>query len=105
MQRNAALSWMAKCSVGALLACRVAASLLGGGLEMPATPTGDGSLYTLNRYFLGPTPDIVLVGSSLTFRLSEAYFNSPNVRNLALAGGSPLTGLAIVANQPHPPKI
>jgi hypothetical protein len=105
---RAALSWMVKCGVGAalvLLACRVAAALLGGGLEMPATTTGDGSLYTLNRYFAGPTPDVVLVGSSLTFRLSEAYFTSAHVRNLALAGGSPVTGLAIVAHQPQPPKI
>jgi hypothetical protein len=45
------------------------------------------------------------VGSSLTFRLSETYFASPNLRNLALAGGSPVTGLAIVAHQPHPPKL
>jgi hypothetical protein len=105
---RAALSWIARCSIGAvavLLACRVAAALLGGGLEMPATTTGDGSLYTLNRYFAGPVPDVVLVGSSLTFRLSEAYFTTAHVRNLALAGGSPLTGLAIVANQPQPPRI
>jgi hypothetical protein len=106
--RTAALSWMAKCGVGAamvLLACRVAATLLGGGLQMPATTTGDGSLYTLNRYFAGATPDVVMVGSSLTFRLSEAYFTSTNLRNLALAGGSPATGLAIVARQEHPPKL
>ena len=106
--RLATLSWMAKCGIGAalvLLACRVAAALLGGGLQMPATTTGDGSLYTLNRYFAGITPDVVMVGSSLTYRLSEAYFASTNLRNLALAGGSPVTGLAIVAQQPHPPKL
>ena len=106
--RTAALSWMAKCGGGAalvLLACRVAAALLGGGVQMPATTTGDGSLYTLNRYFAGATPDVVLVGSSLTYRLSEAYFASTNLRNLALAGGSPVTGLAIVAHQAHPPKL
>jgi hypothetical protein len=99
---------MARCSVAAallLIACRIAAALLGSGLQMPATTTGDGSLYTLNRYVAGPTPDVVLVGSSLTFRLKEAYFASPKLRNLALAGGSPVTGLAIVASQRSLPKI
>jgi hypothetical protein len=108
MERTATLSWMARCGVGAaflLLACRLAADLVGGGLQMPATTAGDGSLYTLNRYFAGPAPDVVLVGSSLTFRLNEAYFASSNLRNIALAGGSPVTGLAIIAHQPRPPKI
>jgi hypothetical protein len=107
MNRTAALSWMTRCSVAAallLIACRIAAALLGSGLQMPATTTGDGSLYTLNRYVAGPTPDVVLVGSSLTFRLKEAYFASPKLRNLALAGGSPVTGLAIVASQRTLPK-
>jgi hypothetical protein len=99
---------MARCGVAAallLLVCRLASALLGSGLQMPATTTGDGSLYTLNRYIASPTPDIVLVGSSLTFRLKEAYFDSPSLRNLALAGGSPVTGLAIVASQRSLPKI
>lgn len=107
MDRTAALSWMARCGLAALLlllASRLAVALLGGAWQMPATTTGDGSLYTLNRYFTGPAPDVVLVGSSLTFRLKEAYFASPNLRNIALAGGSPVTGLAIVANQAQPPK-
>jgi hypothetical protein len=108
MNRTAGLSWIARCGIAAafvLLACRLAMALFGGGLQMPATTTGDGSLYTLNRYLAGPAPDVVLVGSSLTFRLKESYFASPSLRNLALAGGSPVTGLAIVAGQPHPPKI
>ena len=47
----------------------------------------------------------MLVGSSLTFRLKEEYFATPRLRNLALAGGSPLTGLDIVVNQPRLPKL
>lgn len=108
MNRTAALSWMARCCGAAailLLACRLATALLGGGLQMPATTTGDGSLYTLNRYVAGPTPEIVLVGSSLTVRLKEGYFNSPRLRNMALAGGSPITGLAILARQRTLPKM
>ena len=107
MTRTAA-SWIAKCAFAAallLIACRLATALLGGGLQMPATTTGDGSLYTLNRYVAGPTPDIVLVGSSLTFRLKESYFTSSSLRNLALAGGSPVTALAVVAGQQHLPKL
>jgi hypothetical protein len=108
MNRGAAFSWIARCGLAALLvlaACRLGAALVGNGLQMPATTTGDGSIYTLNRYFSAPTPDVALVGSSLTWRLSEAYFETPDLRNLALAGGSPLTGLAIIAEQPHLPKL
>jgi hypothetical protein len=59
----------------------------------------------LNRYAREPIPEIVLVGSSLTFRLKEEYFATPHLRNLALAGGSPLTGLDIVANQSRLPRL
>jgi len=57
----------------------------------------------LSRYVFEPTPDLVLVGSSMTFRLYEGYFRTP-VRNLALSGGSPLTGLAIVASYEKLPR-
>jgi hypothetical protein len=50
-------------------------------------------------------PDVVVVGSSVAWRLKEEYFSLPRVRNLALAGGSPVTGLEIVANRPNVPKI
>src|SRR5262245_27252403 len=72
---------------------------------MPATTTRDGTLITLSRYMREPVPDIVLLGSSLTFRLKEEYFATPRLRNLALAGGSPVTGLEIVASQPNLPKL
>lgn len=57
----------------------------------------------LSRYVFEPTPDLVLVGSSMTYRLYEGYFREP-VRNLALSGGSPLTGLAIVASYEKLPR-
>jgi hypothetical protein len=44
------------------------------------------------------------VGSSITFRLKEEYFATRGLRNLALAGGSPVTGLEIVADQPRLPQ-
>src|SRR5262249_16227935 len=52
-----------------------------------------------------PAPAVVLVGSSVAWRLKEEYFSLGRVRNLALAGGSPLTSLEIVAKQQQLPKI
>ncbi|WFU15154.1 hypothetical protein [Bradyrhizobium sp. CB3481] len=103
-----AIRWLMKCSVGAavvLIACGFATARFGTGLQMPATTTRDGTLTTLSRYLREPVPDIVLVGSSIAFRLKEEYFATPGLRNLALAGGSPVTGLEIVASQPHLPAI
>jgi hypothetical protein len=97
-----------KCGAGAMVvltACGFATARFGSGLQMPATTTRDGTLITLSRYLREPVPDVVLVGSSIAFRLKEEYFATPDLRNLALAGGSPVTGLEIVANQPRLPAI
>jgi hypothetical protein len=58
----------------------------------------------LSRYALEPTPDIALVGSSMTSRLSEGYFKT-HLRNISISGGSPLTGLAILASYPSVPHV
>jgi hypothetical protein len=108
MQEPSALPWLAKCGLAAvvvLAACGFARAWFGNGLQLPATTTRDGTLITLNRYAREPVPDVVLVGSSLTFRLKEEYFATPRLRNLALAGGSPVTGLEIVTNQERLPRI
>jgi hypothetical protein len=108
MQSTSAVHWFAKCAFSAgtlLLACGVDTAWFGNGLQLPSTTTRDGTLITLNRYVREPIPDVVLVGSSLTFRLKEEYFTTPRLRNLALAGGSPVTGLEIVANQPRLPTV
>ena len=108
MEQPSAVSWLVKCAITALallLACSVASALVGRRLQLPATTTRDGSLTTLNRYVEGPVPDIVLVGSSLTFRLREEYFATQNLRNLALSGGSPLTGLEVALSQPRLPRL
>jgi hypothetical protein len=99
---------LVKCGAAAaivLIACGFATARFGGGLQMPATTTRDGTLITMSRYLREPVPDIVLVGSSITFRLKEEYFATLGLRNLALAGGSPVTGLEIVANQPQLPQF
>jgi hypothetical protein len=108
MERMPAARWFARCALSAallLFACGLATAWFGNSLQLPATTTRDGTLITLNRYAREPIPDIVLVGSSLTFRLKEEYFVTPRLRNLALAGGSPVTGLEIVANQPRLPRL
>jgi len=109
MDQKGDVRWLIKClSVGLvlLLACGLCTAWLGSrALQMPATTTRDGTLITLNRYKTEPVPDIVLVGSSLTYRLKEEYFDIARVRNLALVGGSPLTGLEIVARQSRLPKL
>jgi hypothetical protein len=108
MEQSSAFSWLAKCAVTAvalLAACGIATALVGSRLQLPATTTRDGSLTTLNRYVQGAVPDVVLVGSSLTFRLREEYFSTQSLRNLALSGGSPITGLEVVLSQPRVPKL
>jgi hypothetical protein len=108
MQETSAISWLANCGLSALvllIACGFATAWFGNGLQLPATTTRDGTLVTLNRYVREPTPDVILVGSSLTFRLKEEYFTTPRLRNLALAGGSPVTGLEIVSNQSRLPGV
>ena len=103
-----AVRWLVKFGAAAaivLIACGFATVRFGSGLQMPATTTRDGTLITLSRYLREPVPGTVLVGSSITFRLKEEYFATPGLRNLALAGGSPVTGLEIVANQPQLPGL
>ncbi|WP_140977759.1 hypothetical protein [Bradyrhizobium guangdongense] len=88
-----------------LLASQFVAASIGTNLQQPAATTRDGNFITLNRYVQEPPPDIVLVGSSVGWRLKEENFLLPRVRNLALAGGSAITGLQIVARQVQLPKI
>jgi hypothetical protein len=108
MQEMSAVKWFARCVFSAmvlLFACGLATAWFGTGLQLPATTTRDGTLITLNRYAKEPIPEIVIVGSSLSFRLKEEYFARARLRNLALSGGSPVTGLLVVANQPSLPKV
>lgn len=108
MQQVSTLSWLIRCTCAAaalLLACGLATARFGSALQQPAVTTRDGTLITLNRYVREPVPDLVLVGSSVAWRLKEEYFSLPRVRNLALAGGSPVTSLDIVAKQKSLPKI
>lgn len=108
MPQISGLAWLIKCTgvaLALLLACGLATARFGSALQQPTVTTRDGTIVTLNRYVGEPMPDLVLVGSSVVWRLKEEYFSQPRVRNLALAGGSPVTSLAIVAKQKSLPKI
>jgi hypothetical protein len=65
----------------------------------------DRSFPALSRYVLESTPAVVLIGSSMTFRIREDYFLKVPVRNIAISGGSPLTGLAIVGSYSSIPRL
>src|SRR5689334_5290294 len=104
----ASLVWLVKSGLSALLvmlACGLATARFGDGLPLPSTQTRDTTLVTFDRYVHQPVPDVILVGSSMAFRLKEEYFATPRLRNLAIAGGSPVTGLAIVASRSALPKL
>jgi hypothetical protein len=64
----------------------------------------DRSFPPLSRYAFETTPQVVLVGSSMSFRLYEGYFKTP-LRNLSIGGGSPATGLSIISSYSSLPKI
>ncbi len=64
----------------------------------------DRSFPPLSRYAFERTPQVVLVGSSMSFRLYEGYFKTP-LRNLSIGGGSPATGLSIISSYSSLPKI
>src|SRR5262249_32955636 len=53
-----------------------------------------------DRYFKLPKPEVVIAGSSLAWHIRDWYFERGDVRNVALPGGSSLTGLAIIEAAP-----
>ncbi|WP_036053349.1 hypothetical protein [Bradyrhizobium sp. URHD0069] len=106
MEPMSASSWFVKCGAAIALPLLVYAAIAAAGPKAPPLPTGrDGALEVLDRYSQGPVPDIVLVGSSITTRLKEEYFDAPNLKTLGLAGGSSITGLKVLIGRERLPKI
>lgn len=64
---------------------------------------GDTNLLRAQNYLAQPNKDTVLVGSSLTFRLPPPLLG-PHVANVAMAGGAPATGLALLERSHARPK-
>ncbi len=82
-------------------ACCLAAPRFPGDFpQFPAVTSDAMQVDVMDRYFRLPQRDIVIVGSSLAWHLKDWYFEGGNVRNAALAGGTPLTALAIIAVAP-----
>ena len=73
-----AFRWLVKCAVTAaalLLACGLATAWFGADCSSRRSRPATARSITLNRYVREPTPDVVLVGSSLAWRLKEEYFS------------------------------
>jgi hypothetical protein len=98
-------NWFLKCSIAAGLSLLVYAAIAIAGPKAPPLPTSrDGALTVLDRYMQEPVPGILLVGSSLTTRLNEAYFDTPDLKVIGLAGGSPITALEVALARNRLPK-
>jgi len=73
--------------------------------ERPPITTDDEQRQQIIRYLLNDNPKVAFVGTSLTHALKAEYFSTDIVSNLALPGGSPLTGLMILSNARHLPRV
>ena len=99
MDRTASISWFVKVSAvcAAVVAmCWIAPQFLKDIPDFPSTTTDEIQSKIVDRYLSSEVAPIALAGSSFTVRLREEFFHKLYVRNLALPGGSPLTGAAMV---------
>ena len=74
-------------------------------LSRPPINALDEQRQNIAAFRLGSTPDVAIVGTSLSQHLQPAYFNTHRVSNLALPGGSSATGLEIISNREQLPGI
>ena len=96
--------WFLKCGAAAALPLLVYAAIALAGPQAPPLPTSrDAALTVLDRYMQEPVPNVLLVGSSLTARLNEEYFDTPNLRVVGLAGGSAITALEVALSRDRLP--
>jgi hypothetical protein len=108
MIASAELKWLAKVaitSVVALTLCLAAPRFFPAIPDVQPFTSTDQATDAIIRYRSSPVHDVVLAGSSLTYRLKEEYFDGGNVRNAALPGDSPVTGLRIIAGSTMLPKV
>ncbi|OCK58331.1 hypothetical protein LMTR3_07765 [Bradyrhizobium sp. LMTR 3] len=100
------MAWLAKATLTAffaLVSCAFATSFFGGPPEIqPADNDGEAGPAWI-AYRREPTPQSVLLGTSLTYHLKEPFFLPVSVRNLAIPGRSVLTALEIIASYPKLP--
>jgi hypothetical protein len=98
-------NWFLKCGLTAVLSLSVYAAISLAGPKAPPLPTSrDGAMTILDRYMEEPVPSVLLVGSSLTARLNEENFDTPDLKVLGLAGGSPITAIEVALAHERLPK-
>jgi hypothetical protein len=96
--------WLLKFVLGGavlLFGCTIGPRLFSNIPQFPPITTGGQRDEVLNRYFQSPVREIVIVGTSLSYRLKEEYFDGHDIRNAALPGEAPSTGLAVVLDHPR----
>lgn len=74
-------------------------------LSRPPINAVDEQRQNIAAFRLGNTPDVAIVGTSLSQHFQPAYFDGHRVSNLALPGGSSATGLQIISNREQLPDI
>jgi hypothetical protein len=100
--------WIATVALAAIIMFAVSVVVqakFGPFARLPPLTTDEERANTLADYYREPDARIILVGSSLTYRLKQPYFELEGVKNIALAGTSALTGMRIVASQAVLPKV
>lgn len=98
-------SWLLKCAITAALCLLVYVAVSLAGPKAPPLPTSrDGAVTLLDRYVNAPVPNVLLVGSSLSARLNEEYFDTPDLKVLGLAGGSAITALEVALGRDRLPR-
>jgi hypothetical protein len=106
MKPVAPQNWFFKCALAAALCLSFYAVISLAGPKAPPLPTSrDGAVTLLDRYMSQAVPNVLLAGSSLSARLNEAYFDTPELKVLGLAGGSAITALEIALARERLPKI
>jgi hypothetical protein len=106
MELTSTETWFLKCGITAAVSLSLYAAISLAGPKAPPLQTSrDGAVALLDRYVNDPVPSALLVGSSLTTRLNEEYFDTPDLKVLGLAGGSPITALEVALARDCLPKI
>jgi hypothetical protein len=65
----------------------------------------EANLREIYRALITPAPQIGIIGSSLARRLEPGLFFDIRVANLAVGGGSVMTGASIMEAMEHPPPV
>jgi hypothetical protein len=105
MKQAPRLAWLLKAALSSLTAvlfCAIITPIIADPQIETSDKDGEAAP-TLIDYQSKPVPSMVLLGTSLAYRLQEELFLPLKVRNLAIPGRSCLNGLEIIASYPTVP--